>query len=196
MKRFTIIGGIDGAGKSSLVGVLKVLTDELGIIIDTDKLTAQLGGSSLEGGKKAVQLMDDCMEKGVSFTQETTLSGYRTAAAARRAKELGYTIRLHYVGLNTVEECLARIQNRVNHGGHDIPAADVLRRFRGRFEAVGRVLPYCDSADFYDNYNGFQKVAEYRNGEMLLLSETPPAWVRELSDFLEKERMETRDKKA
>ena len=196
MKQFTIIGGVNGVGKSSLTGVLKAQTDGLGMIIDVDKLTAQLGGSSLEGGKKAVRLMDDCMEKGVSFTQETTLSGYRTAAAARRAKELGYVIRLHYVGLNTVEECLARIQNRVNHGGHDIPAADVLRRFQGRFEAVGRVLPYCDSADFYDNYNGFQKVAEYRNGEMILLGETPPAWVRELSAFLEKERMGNDDGKA
>ena len=184
MKQFTIIGGVNGVGKSSLTGVLKAQTNELGTIIDVDKLTAQLGGSSLESGKKAVRLMDSCMEMGVSFTQETTLSGYRTAAAARRAKELGYTIRLHYVGLNTVEECLSRIQNRVNHGGHDIPAADVLRRFQGRFEAVGRVLPYCDSADFYDNYNGFQKVAEYRNGELTLLSETPPAWVRELSEYL------------
>ena len=196
MKRFTIIGGVNGVGKSSLTGVLKAQTNELGTIVDVDKLAAQLGGSSLEGGRKAVRLMDACMEKGVSFTQETTLSGYRTAAAARKAKELGYVIQLHYIGLNTVEDCLSRIQNRVNRGGHDIPAADVLRRFQSRFESVSKVLPYCDSADFYDNYNGFQKVAEYRNGELLLLGETPPAWVRELSDFLEKERMETRDKKA
>ena len=184
MKQFTIIGGVNGVGKSSLTGVLKAQTDGLGIIIDVDKLAAQLGGSSLEGGRKAVRLMDSCMEKGISFTQETTLSGYRTVVTARRAKELGYTVRLHYIGLNTVEDCLSRIQNRVNRGGHDIPAADVLRRFQGRFEAVGKVLLYCDSADFYDNYNGFQKVAEYRNGEMTLLSEMPPAWVRELSDYL------------
>lgn len=187
MKQFTIIGGVNGVGKSSLTGVLKAQTNELGTIIDVDKLTARLGGSSLEGGKKAVRLMDDCMEKGVSFTQETTLSGNRTAVAARRAKELGYVIRLHYIGLNTVEDCLSRIQNRVKRGGHDIPPADVLRRFQSRFEAVSKVLHYCDSADFYDNYNGFQKVAEYRNGEMILLGETPPAWVRELSDYLKNE---------
>lgn len=187
MKQFTIIGGVNGVGKSSLTGVLKAQTSDLGMIIDVDKLTAQMGGSALEGGKKAVRLMEAYMEKGVSFTQETTLSGYRTAATARKAKELGYVIRLHYIGLNTVEECLSRIENRVKHGGHDIPAADVLRRFQGRFEAVSKVLPYCDRADFYDNYNGFQKVAEYRNGEMILLDEAPPAWARELSDYLKNE---------
>lgn len=30
-------------------------------------------------------------------------------------------IRLYYVGLNTVEESLLRIENRVKKGGHDIP---------------------------------------------------------------------------
>lgn len=184
MKQFTIIGGVNGVGKSSLTGVLKAQTDHLGTIVDVDRFTAQLGGNALAGGRKAVRLMDSCMEMGVSFTQETTLSGHRTAITARRAKELGYGIRLYYVGLDTVEECLSRIENRVKHGGHGIPAADVQRRFQGRFEAVSRVLPYCDAADFYDNYNGFQKVAEYRNGELILLGEAPPAWVRELSAFL------------
>ena len=84
----------------------------------------------------------------------------------------------------------------MNHGGHDIPPADVLRRFQSRFEAVSKVLPYCDAADFYDNYNGFQKVAEYRNGEIILLGEMPPAWVRELSDFLEKESVGNDDGKV
>lgn len=61
---------------------------------------------------------------------------------------------------------------------------DVLRRFDGRWEAVAKVLPYCDTAEFYDNDNGFVLVAEYRNGELLLVSENPPLWIRELKDYL------------
>lgn len=93
-------------------------------------------------------------------------------------------VRLYYVGLNTASESLERIQNRVRRGGHGIPQEDVLRRFDGRWEAVAKVLPYCDEAEFYDNDNGFVLVAEYRNGEPLLVGENPPAWILKLKDYL------------
>lgn len=184
MKIYTIVGGINGVGKSSFTGVLKGSTNDLGTIIDVDRITVQHGGNALEGGKAAIRLIDECLSKGVSFTQETTLSGYRTESTARKAQELGYTVRLYYVGLDTAAESLQRIENRVKRGGHDIPRDDVLRRFEGRWAAVKKVLPYCDTAEFYDNDNGFVKVAEYRNGEMLLLGDHRPAWVVALKEFL------------
>ena len=179
MKLYTIIGGVNGCGKSSLTGALKAERSDLGIIIDVDKLNAQLGGV-LEGGKAAVRKIDECLEMGVSFTQEITLSGARTERTIRRAKDLGYTIRLYYIGLDTVEESLGRIRNRVAKGGHNIPREDVERRFSTRFADVLRVLPYCDEARFFDNDNGFVEVAEYRNGELFPRVANPPRWLREL----------------
>lgn len=179
MKLYTIIGGVNGCGKSSLTGALKAERSDLGLIIDVDKLAAQLG-SPVEGGKAAVRKIDECLEKGISFTQETTLSGARTERTIRRAKERGYTIRLYYIGLDTMEESLGRIANRVAKGGHDIPKEDVKRRFQSRFADVLRVLPYCDEARFFDNDNGFVEVAEYRNGELIPRVSTPPRWLLEL----------------
>ena len=179
MKLYTIIGGVNGCGKSSLTGALKAERSDLGLIIDVDKLAAQLG-SPVEGGKAAVRKIDECLEKGISFTQETTLSGARTERTIRRAKERGYTIRLYYIGLDTMEESLGRIANRVAKGGHDIPKADVERRFQSRFTDVLRVLPYCDEARFFDNDNGFVEVAEYRNGELIPRVSNPPRWLLEL----------------
>lgn len=37
-KVYTVIGGVNGAGKSSLTGVLKKERDDLGMIIDIDKM--------------------------------------------------------------------------------------------------------------------------------------------------------------
>ena len=179
MKLYTIIGGVNGCGKSSLTGALKAERSDLGLLIDVDKLAAQLG-SPVEGGKAAVRKIDECLEKGISFTQETTLSGARTERTIRRAKERGYTIRLYYIGLDTMEESLGRIANRVAKGGHDIPKADVERRFSTRFADVLRVLPYCDEARFFDNDNGFVEVAEYRNGELTPRVSNPPRWLLEL----------------
>lgn len=49
MKLYTIIGGVNGCGKSSLTGALKAERDDLGIIIDPDKLSAKLGGYGAGG---------------------------------------------------------------------------------------------------------------------------------------------------
>lgn len=178
MKIYTIVGGVNGAGKSSLTGVLKAERSDLGRIIDVDRLAVQCGGF-LEGGKRAVLLQQQYIAEGISFTQETTLSGQRPLRMIREAREAGYFIRLFYVGIGTVEEALARIRNRVAKGGHDIPTADVVRRFAERFPALLHVLDYVDEAVLYDNENGFRVVAEYRNGELLPIGPSP-TWLKEL----------------
>lgn len=184
MKIYTIVGGVNGVGKSSFTGVLKERTTDLGVIIDVDKITVELGGNAFAGGKTALKRIRECIDKGVSFTQETTLSGYKTETTAKEVKELGYRVRLFYVGLDTVNESLQRIENRVRRGGHNIPHDDVIRRFDGRWEAVTKVLPYCDEAEFYDNDNGFVKVAEYRNGEFRRIGSNTCSWVDELGAYV------------
>jgi predicted ABC-type ATPase len=183
-RTYTIIGGVNGTGKSSLTGVLMTQAADLGDVIDVDKLTAEVGASPLEGGKIALRRISDCLEKGASFTQETTLSGRRTAATASEAKLRGYYVRLYYIGLDTPEECMERIANRVARGGHKISENDVMRRFAGRWDAVKRILPLCDEVRFFDNDNGFAEVAEYRNGELFLKSDQLPAWLHELLQSL------------
>ena len=184
MKVYTIIGGVNGTGKSSLTGVLRTQLRDLGQIIDVDKITAQGGMTPIEGGKEALRRIRQCLDKGVCFTQESTLSGFQTERTATAAREQGYSVRLFYVGLDSPEECLARIENRVKHGGHDIPEPDVLRRFAGRWEAVAKVLLYCDEAHFFDNYNGFIEVAEYVNGELIIKGSKLPAWIQEFRQYL------------
>ena len=184
MKTYTIIGGVNGVGKSSLTGVLKTQTTDLGVVLDVDKITAIAGTYPLEGGRIALARIKECLEKGVSFTQETTLSGRRTAKTAADARARGYFVRLYYIGLDTAEECIKRIENRVARGGHDIGRDDVLRRFAGRWDSVSKILPYCDEARFFDNDNGFVEVAEYRNGELAQKGELRPEWLLQLSDYL------------
>ena len=185
MKNYTIIGGVNGVGKSSFTGVLKERSTDLGVIVDVDKITADLGGNTLEGGKAALRKLRECIDKGISFTQETPLSGRKTEATAKQVRDLGYHVRLFYIGLDSAEESLSRISNRVKRGGHDIPRDDVVRRFAGRWEAVGKVLPYCDEAELYDNDNGFVLVAEYRNGELRTVGSRRPQWLMELLQYLD-----------
>lgn len=100
----------------------------------------------------------------------------RACPLPRRApqEKPGNTIRLYYIGLDPAEESLSRIENRVRKGGHDIARDSVLRRFPDRFESAAL---YCDWAEFYDNDNGFVKVAECKNGEILCMGDARPKWL-------------------
>lgn len=187
MKIYTIIGGVNGVGKSSLSGVLTAERSELGVIIDTDKITAECGGDKLKGGKLAIKRIDECLSKGVNFTQETTLSGVRTVKTIQRARELDYFIRLYYIGVNSADESISRIANRVKKGGHNIGSDDVKRRFEKRFDDLAAVLPYCNEVRFFDNENGFVEIAEYKNGSLIIKAETVPDWLERLKEYLTKE---------
>lgn len=188
MKKFTIVGGVNGVGKSAFSGVLSKTDTELGIITDADKLTAMVGGDRIKGGKEAIRIISDCLENGVNFTQETTLSGKKTLRTVISAKEKDYFIRLYYIGVNSAEESILRIENRVRKGGHNIPAEDVKRRYGKRFEDLSKILPFCNEVQFYDNENGFVYVGEYRNGQIFTVGDYIPDWIKELKDYLIKAR--------
>lgn len=184
MKKYTIIGGVNGAGKSSLTGVLVGEHNDFGIVIDTDSLTAKQGGDKLKGGKEAIRIINDCLEKGVNFTQETTLSGKKTLRTINSAREKDYYIRLYYVGISSAEESISRINNRVRKGGHNIPPEDVRRRYEKRLDDLINILPYCDEVHFYDNENGFADVGEYRNGNIIFSGDYIPEWLKLLKAYL------------
>jgi len=155
---YTIIGGVNGSGKSSFSGCLIATDNRLGEVIDVDKITAQLGISAISGGKEALLRIEDSIKSGRDFTQETTLSGMLTANTIMRAHEAGYYVRLYYIEIDSADECIRRIKNRVARGGHYIAEADVRRRFAKRKEDFERVATLCDEVKIFRNDNGFEEV--------------------------------------
>ncbi|MDR1670003.1 MAG: hypothetical protein LBR76_08600 [Oscillospiraceae bacterium] len=184
MKTYTLIAGVNGTGKSSMSGVLQTQRGDLGLIVDVDKIAVEHNCGAYAAGKLAVSRMREALARGESFTQETTLSGERTKRFAREAKEKGYFIRLFYIGLNSAEESVKRIENRVAKGGHGIDRIDVSRRFAKRFEDLLKVLPYCDEAEFYNNENGFEIAGEYREGKIIRRNGSAPEWLTALEKAL------------
>lgn len=184
MNRYTLIAGVNGTGKSSLRGVLEGQGIILGHIIDADLIAKENHLGILQAGKQAIKEINDCLSKNISFTQETTLAGGRIEKTLIQARKQGYYVSLFYVGISSAEESLLRIENRVRKGGHNIPAEDVLRRYAGRFEALAKVLPYCDEVTFYDNENGFIKVAEIKNNRFHYSNGYRPEWLVELKERL------------
>lgn len=185
-KIYTIVGGVNGVGKSSFIGVLKSQRNDLGYIIDVDRLALKYNHNNILAGKKASTMIENFLNQDISFTQETTLSGNKTLKTIKKAIEKNYTIRLYYIGLNSYEESMYRIENRVRHGGHDIPVKDVQNRYSKRFQDLLKILPYCNEVYFFDNNNGFNQVAIYRNQELIpnIPIKDFPKWLSELYEVI------------
>lgn len=180
MNVYTIIAGVNGTGKSSLRGVLEGQNVNLGQIIDTYLIAKENNNDLIKAARIAVDKTRDCLNKNISFTQETTLSGRSVLNTVKKARKQGYYVSLYYIGLSSAEESLSRIANRVRKGGHNIPENDVRRRYGKRFDMIVDVIPYCDEVHFYDNENGFVKVAEIKNGQFRFINGYRPEWLVEL----------------
>lgn len=183
MNNYILIAGVNGTGKSSFRGVLEGQGTPLGHIIDADTIAKQNNYDNIRAGRQAISEIQFCLDNNISFTQETTLSGHRTERTLKQARKQGYFITMYYVGLSSKEESIIRIANRVRKGGHSIPEADVIRRFENRIDSLSKVIPLCDKVVFYDNENGFVKVAEIMNNKFNYTNGLRPEW---LSDIKEK----------
>lgn len=167
MKTCTIIGGIDGVGKSSLLGVLRALRTDLGVVID-------------EKEKAASKRIETALKDGINFSYETTLHRAFSKDLCRRAKDAGYAVRLYYIGLDPVDENLLRIKNRAKNGGANAIPQEVQKQYAHRMDDLTVVLPYCDCADFYDNYNGFALVARKIDRRIEPIGDYRPKWITKL----------------
>ena len=107
---------------------------------------------------------------------ETTL----TEEDLLRIKEASrnHYIRMNYIGLDSLEEHLARIENRVRKGGASADLEVVKKQFEHRFESLAKVLPLCNEVCFYDNDNGFRCVGSYREKKMTVKN-TSCSWYME-----------------
>jgi predicted ABC-type ATPase len=155
--RCIIIAGPNGAGKTTFAR--EFLPKDAGIIhfVNADLLAAGLSPlkpqlAVFKAGKLFIGELDRLAKARQDFAFESTLSGLTYLSRIRRWKTAGYKIEIIFLRVSSVPLLLRRITARVKQGGHNVPRADVLRRFvRGweNFEAAYK--PLADAWKVYDN---------------------------------------------
>ena len=176
---YTIFAGVNGSGKSTLYNTPYIYHDNLGFRINSDEILVANGGDwrnakdQAEAMKEAVRLIKDCIKKGISFNQETTLSGRSIINNILNAKKSDFKINLHYVGLESSQLAIQRVADRVNKGGHGIPKEDIERRYNTSLSNLKEVIPLLDNLYIYDNskYRNLQKVAQLDGSNIISLKQ-------------------------
>lgn len=179
MKKYIVIAGVNGAGKSTLYRMNKNLADMPRV--NVDEIVKEIGdwknvSDVFEAGKIAVKKIVTYMSAGETFNQETTLCGKAIINNIRKAKELGYFIEMHYVGVDSVDIAKKRVQFRVEQGGHGIPEEDIEKRYEETFEQLNLIYKECDLIAFYDNTESFRRFAICKKGEIVRISNNVPKW--------------------
>ena len=188
-KKYILIAGVNGAGKSTLyetIAELKVMDR-----INVDELVREIGSwrnsiDVFKAGKIAVKRLEDYFTAGRSFNQETTLCGKSIIRNIEKAKQIGYLVEMHYVGVDNVDIAKQRIAYRVANGGHGIPDEDVERRYAESFKQLKQVMEMIDLLIFYDNTEQFRRFAFYKKGKPIKLSKNIPQWFQKNTPFSEK----------
>lgn len=168
-----VVAGPNGAGKSTLT---KHLIDAIPVI-DPDRIDA---ADALEAGKRVFGLVDGYISARVSFALETTLSGVWVLQRLRLARNAGFRVELHFVGLDQVETAILRVRERVATGGHDVPLRVQRRRFPRCFENLWRCALLANRTVIYDNAirQGFRELGAFSSGRKTALRRDWPEWAK------------------
>lgn len=132
MPNLYIIAGCNGAGKTTASNTILPEILHCREFVNADNIAAQISPAdpssvAIEAGRIMLNRINELIAGGQDFAFETTLATRSYVSFARNAKELGYTLTLVYIYLNSTELAQDRVAIRVSKGGHNIPA-DVIER--------------------------------------------------------------------
>lgn len=142
-KLLYIIAGANGSGKSTLAEIL--LEEKKLEFLNADEIAKQIAPDAINSvpisaGKIYFQRLNEYFKENKSFAVESTLSGNNIVRIIKQAQEQHYKTVLIYSFLKNCTICIERVKKRVENGGHDVPAEDIIRRY------------YKSIINFWDKY--------------------------------------------
>ncbi len=177
-KAVYIIAGPNGSGKTTFAKLFLPEYVNCPNFVNADLIAQGLAPfeprtAVIKAGKLVLQQIHEYAERGVDFAFETTLSGKSYVSLLADLKSKSYTLHLFFLWLPGAELAIARIKERVQEGGHHVPAEDVRRRFaRGINNFFSLYDPLVDSWMLFDNSKVKPVlIAKRRNGHKEVFNE-------------------------
>ena len=182
------LAGPNGAGKSTFfdayladLGLLYVNADRFAVALRDAEPTASQDEVDRRAFEQAEQMRRDLVESRVSFCTESVFSDPVGAKvkALEAARAAGFVVFLVFIGLASPMLSVARVKQRVAHGGHDIPDAKLTARFPRTLANLRAAVTVVDEAFLFDNSSfdaPYRVVAAYRDGRLVTKRPPLPGW--------------------
>lgn len=179
-----LIAGPNGAGKSTLyelvVGPVTRLELVNADIIAAREWPDDAAAHGYEASLLAAERRDELLAERTSFATETVFSHESKVGLVKAAVAAGYLVTLHVV-LVPEDLAVARVLNRVENDGHDVPEDKVRSRYARLWSLVAEAIAIADEAKVYDNSSAsepFRAVASFDRGIAVSTPDWPP-WTPE-----------------
>ena len=180
MPVLTVFAGPNGSGKSSLIRQVEFEGREN--LLEPDAIARRINAelpkqAGISAGREVLLRSAQYLRAAESFAIETTLAGNWTTDTIRTAIERSFFTRLFYICLDNPERSIQRVRERVSQGGHDVPDADVRRRYARSLSNARQLVPIVHQALVFDN-SGAEPlpVFEMRMGQLLDTADVIPTW--------------------
>jgi len=168
MPTVLIIAGPNGAGKTTFANALFAAEARGWPYLNADDIGREAALADLpraerelRAGRLLLTKLDERVAEGADFGVETTLSSGLYARRIPAWKAHGYRVELIYVRLPNVEASIARVALRVARGGHDVPEADLRRRFDRSLRNLETLYkPLVDTWRVWDGRDGGAMLVE------------------------------------
>lgn len=152
-----IIAGPNGAGKTTFAREFLPNEAACPVFVNADLIAAGLApfapeSAAIAAGRLMLSEINRHFSARSSFAFETTLSGKGYLKAITRWQKAGYTVELIFLRLDSPEQAIARVTQRVKQGGHHIPDPVIRRRFSAGLNNFDTYYASAvDSWVLYDN---------------------------------------------
>jgi len=160
-KKVIIIAGPNGAGKTTFARSFLPQEAQCPRFVNADLIAAGLSPfapemAAIRAGRLMLEEIAACARRGENFALETTLSSLGYLRHIRQWRNSGYRVILYFLALPDAETAIARVEDRVRKGGHDIPQTIIRRRFVAGIRNFEQHYRYCVNAWIqYDNSGAF-----------------------------------------
>jgi len=165
--RIFIIAGPNGAGKTTFAKEFLPYEAHCPVFVNADLIAAGLApfnpaNAAIAAGRLMLKELKRHAVNLHSFAFETTLSGTSYARMIPEWQRSGYIVKLIFLQLNSADDAVNRVAQRVRQGGHDIPEATIRRRFsKGISNFSNLYSPIVDSWTLYDNSGDTPKLINW-----------------------------------
>jgi predicted ABC-type ATPase len=187
------LAGPNGAGKTTFfetylepLGLPYVNADRIARILRAADLAASSDAIDRRAFSEAESLRAALVEARLSFCAETVFSDPARAKLGflADARRRGFTVFLVFIGLDDPALSMARVKQRVQQGGHDVPDERLRARFPRTLANLREAIAIVDEAFLVDNSSydtPYGVVAAYREGQLVSRHLPLPSWTRGLS---------------